>query len=385
MYYRKTLGEIMPRLPAQVPTYRRHKPTNQAVCTVRLANGQRKDLYLGPWNSAPSKSEYGRVVALVGANGGIYPSAVEDLSVNESLVLYTRFINGYYVDPDGRPSRSVENIKAVLGYLKRLFGPTPLADFGPPQLKAIRSLMVDEGKARRTVNKAAVLVRQFFRWCVSEQLVHPSVLESLRAVPALAPGRSGAAEGTPREPADPAAVATTLPHLPPAARAVVHLLRLTGARPSEMLALRPCDVDRSRGVWSFTLPAHKTAWKGKARVIYFGPEAQTILAPWLEGVGPEEYAFSPRRSEELRIADRSEKRRTPRWQAEAWEEERNAHMVEVRWRFTAADARVRLRRLYPTAGDGRGHPGGRATDATLREPGGTGTPPLPGGGTDRAR
>jgi DDE superfamily endonuclease len=31
----------------------------------------------------------------------------------------------------------------------------------------------------------------------------------------------------------------------------------------------------------------------------------------------------------------------------AWEEERNERQVGVRWRFTTADARIRLRRLYP--------------------------------------
>ena len=31
----------------------------------------------------------------------------------------------------------------------------------------------------------------------------------------------------------------------------------------------------------------------------------------------------------------------------AWEEDRNERMVEVRWQFTTADARIKLRRLYP--------------------------------------
>jgi hypothetical protein len=31
----------------------------------------------------------------------------------------------------------------------------------------------------------------------------------------------------------------------------------------------------------------------------------------------------------------------------AWEEERNERQVEVRWRFTTADARIKLRHLYP--------------------------------------
>ena len=31
----------------------------------------------------------------------------------------------------------------------------------------------------------------------------------------------------------------------------------------------------------------------------------------------------------------------------AWEDSRNEKQVEIRWRFTTADARVKLRRLYP--------------------------------------
>jgi hypothetical protein len=33
---------------------------------------------------------------------------------------------------------------------------------------------------------------------------------------------------------------------------------------------------------------------------------------------------------------------------DGWEEERNERQVEVRWRFTTADARIKLRSLYPT-------------------------------------
>ena len=34
-------------------------------------------------------------------------------------------------------------------------------------------------------------------------------------------------------------------------------------------------------------------------------------------------------------------------EVEAWELDRNERQVEVRWQFTTADARIKLRRLYP--------------------------------------
>jgi len=39
-------------------------------------------------------------------------------------------------------------------------------------------------------------------------------------------------------------------------------------------------------------------------------------------------------------------------EVEAWEEERNERQVGVRWRFTTADARIRLRHLYPAVQTG---------------------------------
>ena len=39
---------------------------------------------------------------------------------------------------------------------------------------------------------------------------------------------------------------------------------------------------------------------------------------------------------------------TLREEIAAWEERRNAYEVQVNWRFTTADARIRLQRLYPS-------------------------------------
>jgi hypothetical protein len=81
----------MPRLPSSTPAYCRHKARNLAVTTVRLANGKRKDIYLGKWNSAASRAEHGRIAGLVAANGGIYPKVAPDLMVSEALARLVRY------------------------------------------------------------------------------------------------------------------------------------------------------------------------------------------------------------------------------------------------------------------------------------------------------
>jgi hypothetical protein len=52
----------MPRSPS-VPSYRLHRPSGQAVVTIRTASGERRDVYLGAYNSPESRAEYGRIIA----------------------------------------------------------------------------------------------------------------------------------------------------------------------------------------------------------------------------------------------------------------------------------------------------------------------------------
>ena len=56
-----------------------------------------------------------------------------------------------------------------------------------------------------------------------------------------------------------------------------------------------------------------------------------------------EYSALQRQCLARRIPDQE----TLREAIAAWEERRNKHEVKVNWRFTMADARIRLKRLYP--------------------------------------
>jgi hypothetical protein len=47
------------------------------------------------------------------------------------------------------------------------------------------------------------------------------------------------------------------------------------------------------------------------------------------------------------LARRIETREEFKREVAAWEEERNERGVEIPWRFTTPDARIKLRRLYP--------------------------------------
>jgi hypothetical protein len=71
----------MPRLTKSVPTYRHHKPSNQAVVTL---DGH--DYYLGPWKSKASKTEYDRLTAEWLANGRQMPGIHKQTRTVEELL-----------------------------------------------------------------------------------------------------------------------------------------------------------------------------------------------------------------------------------------------------------------------------------------------------------
>ncbi|MCK4343175.1 MAG: hypothetical protein KAY37_15785 [Phycisphaerae bacterium] len=52
----------------------------------------------------------------------------------------------YYVK-NGHPTGEFENIKDAVRQLFRLYGKTLVADFGPPELKAVRRAMIRAGSS----------------------------------------------------------------------------------------------------------------------------------------------------------------------------------------------------------------------------------------------
>lgn len=137
-----------------------------------------------------------------------------------------------------------------------------------------------------------------------------TVPAALGTVEGLRKGHGEARETEPKTPIDDATVEATLPHLPQVVADMVRLQRLTGARPGEIVQLRPSDVDRTGEVWKYVPAEHKTEHHGKRRVIFIGPKGQAILRPYLLR-DAEAYCFSPSESERRRLEKRHENRVTP--------------------------------------------------------------------------
>src|SRR5689334_20237290 len=97
-----------------VPSYRLHKSTGQAVITIPLPGGRRRDIYLGKHNSPESLQEYGRIVAELAA--GVIPLPAVALpatnyTIDMLLDAYLVHADQHYRHPSGEPTSEVAEIE----------------------------------------------------------------------------------------------------------------------------------------------------------------------------------------------------------------------------------------------------------------------------------
>ncbi len=283
------------------PKYRKHRATGQAVVTIAG-----KDHYLGPHGTKASRIEYDRLVGeWLAAGRSMVPEAAADLTVAEICRAYKRHAESYY-----SPGGTLFNIGTAMRTLRLRYGNTLAVDFGPLALKAVRQQFVDEGLSRRYCNRLTDLIRRAFKWAASEQLIQMQTWQALTTVAGLRWGHTNAPETKPVDPIDDSIVDLTMSRLPGAVADMVRLQRLTGMRPDELCRLRPCEVNRTGEVWRYTPADHKTAYRGKVRIVFIGPKGQDVLRPYLLR-DAQAYCFVPAEVVADTIAKRTAGRKTP--------------------------------------------------------------------------
>jgi integrase len=338
----------MPRPRNAVPTYRRHKQSGQAIVTLYTPDGSRRDMLLGPYDSPESRVEYARLIGEYRASPAA-PSVraadaagQTDLTVSELCLLFLDHAERHYRKPDGTPTQELEGFLLTIRTLRELYGHTRAAEFDPLALKAVRDAMARQpvtrrvkrpdaatgekvwaervlrvGLARPVINQRVGRIKRIFKWAVSEELVPESVYRALATVAGLQRGRTDAREPEPVSPVPDAHVDAALPYLLPPVGAMVKLQRLTGMRPNEACRVRACDLEVTGDVWLYRPGSdrgphgdHKTAHRGRQKVICLGKRAQEVIRPFLT-TDLRAYLFSPAKAmAEFRAAQRAG-RKTP--------------------------------------------------------------------------
>jgi integrase len=279
--------------------------------------------YLGKYGSQESWERYHRLIADLLASPSPATSAPPPPdpetwpSIDELIVAFwDRHVVIYYVK-DGRPTSEQDNIRQALRFVRKTYGTTPAADFGPRALKLVRQAMIQAGRCRTLINKDVSRIRQMFGWAVENELLPVQVHQALKRVKGLRKGRSDARERPPVGNVSVAVVKATLPHLTAPVAAMVKLQLLTGARPGEIASLRPRDIDRSDpACWFYRPASHKTEHHGRDRIIVIGPRARKVLGPWLLNRDADMNCFRPIEAVGARNARSRANRRNP---IKAWE------------------------------------------------------------------
>lgn len=301
----------MPRLNGRIPAYRRHRASGQAIITL---NG--RDHYLGPHGTAVSRAEYDRLVhewLSNGRRGTAAPVTAQAPQVTVEHVIdgFWTFAQVHYRKPDGTPTSELDNFRQALRPLRRLYGRTSAADFGPMALKALRDHMITLGWCRTHVNKQVSRIRSVFRWAVENEMVPLAAHHGLLAVRGLQRGRCTAPEPRPVRPVPEPMIAAIRPFVSRQVWALIQLQLLTGARAGELVELRPVDLTTGSAIWEAQLEQHKTAHHGLGRRIHFGPQAQQVLSEFMENRPVSRFLFSPEEAEAERRTKLQARRRTP--------------------------------------------------------------------------
>lgn len=282
----------MPLLHSAVPRYRQHRASGQAIVTISGV-----DHYLGPHGTKTSKREYDRLIAEWLAAGRpalvIQPAAV--LKMKALIATYLTYAQKYY-RKNGKTTGEFDNIRYAMRPIRKLYADLAVTQFGPKALKTIQQYWVEENLCRTMVNSRVARIKRMFRWAVAEELLPVTIFQALATVPGLKRGRSAARESQPVKPVADEKVVAILPFLPTMVQAMVVLQQLTGARPSEICELRPEEINRDEPVWQYRPASHKTEHHGREKIIYFGPQSQLVLQPYLQG-NSGDYCFNPQLSE----------------------------------------------------------------------------------------
>jgi len=270
----------MTRVRNVLPSYLLHKSSGQARCRI-----DGKDHLLGVYGSEESRIRYGELVARFSSGLKIDPmakpravSSDSGASIAELLFAFKKHADSYYVGADGKQTDEVQCLYSAMKPLREIYGLTPIKDFSPLMFNAVRNAFVAKGWCRGYVNRSANRIRLIFKWGVASGLVPVDVWQSLTAIAPLKAGRCAAHDNKRREAIPDEHLQAVRETLSQRNRDIFDLLLLTGARGGELLSLNWNMINTQGDVWFADLEHHKNAYRGKSRKLFFGKQAQEILA-----------------------------------------------------------------------------------------------------------
>lgn len=294
-----------------VPKYRSDSQGRAFVEHRSIASKSRR-MYLGRHGTEESLKRYQKFLARLSNSTCAVPCDRRGLTEVEILIdAYLSKAERHYARPWGRPiydtngkrrldkygkpilvSSEYSSMALALRPLALMYGDMLAIDFGPRCLTDIQSRLIELEYTRGGINDTISRIKRFFRWCCKQELCQPALYSELLCVGGLYIGQEGVIESEDVSPAPMASIVAVLPFLPPVVAAMIRVQYLCGMRPGETCAMRSCDIDRSKSIWIYYPPRHKTAWRGFSLFKAVPKSAQPIIES-VENCNPQSYVFRP--------------------------------------------------------------------------------------------
>lgn len=214
--------------------------------------------------------------------------------VVEVVDKFSDYMLGYYKTHPESWSRG----KTAMKTLNAMYGQTRMRDFTVLDLDRLRNVVNTPDKdgnytyCRNEVNKIVGNVQRCLKWAVSKGLCPVATYQECMTLEPLQKGRCEARETEPVGPVPRTAIDAVRPFVPSDVWTMIQVQLLTGARPGEVCQLTAGMIDRTGEVWEAEIVDNKMAHKGQRRFLFFGPQAQALLLPYLLR-GADEPLFRP--------------------------------------------------------------------------------------------
>ncbi|MDV6034396.1 MAG: tyrosine-type recombinase/integrase [Phycisphaera sp. RhM] len=361
----------MARPKAKAPA-RRYHMSGQSVVTIAG-----RDIYLGPHDSPQSIARYAALIAVYQASGLTLPEgftietldpqvaailgasppltthqANEPITVRHVTALFREHVKEKYRNTPQEKHRH----EKLCDQLDQHYAGISADEFGPVRLKEFRTMLVNQGLARKYVNRLTNCVIAIFKHAVAGELIDVSTVERLKTLETLRKGQTTAPEKDPVKPVPIEVVRKTAEHLSPIIKSMLRIQIATGMRPKEICMMRPCDIDRSGKIWIYHPSEHKTQWCGRDKAIPLVGDARDAVIEYLQR-DPRDYCFSPAEAMAWRHAVAAAKRKTPKHQGNRPGTNRKKNpKTQPRDRYDAASYRQAIQRAAKKAKVEKWHP-----------------------------
>ena len=297
----KNAGRTAKDAPRPCPKLKKH--TDGSAHVRWQSKGQRHWLSFGQWGTKEAIDGYRRFT-LEWAHGMAAAKEIKSsCTVAELVELYLEHADQYY-RKHGKRTDEYHVISSALGLFCSIAGSKLVAELVADDIRLLLAAAVDRGYYRKTCNGYRDRVLRCLKWGVGQTagngkpFVPVEVHYSLNAVPTLVKGRTKAPERKPKRSAKWEDVEATFPHLNPSEprrrilEALVRFHWLTGMRSSDLLQLRPCDLDKTFPEWRYSPEEHKQEHTETELDYYLGPKARAIIEPLLVDCPTERSIFA---------------------------------------------------------------------------------------------